>query len=223
MTEKKVDDSGNIENNTNTELDILQNLEKSYYRANDAAKKRNTAKSLDWFRKFVPKNFSRVRTARMFRDRDLWAERVIPGRMYFFQYDAKTKEQLPVWDKYPLIFPWDVWTGGDGKFGEAGKTYMIGINMHYLSPRMRLEAMKALLKLRNEKRYRESTKLKISWDVLQGLSQSHLFEHAVKIYRLDHVRSKFVKIPPRSWELVVFLPLARWSKGSKKEAWRIKK
>ena len=223
MTQKLTDNQGNIENNTGSELEILQNLEKSFYRANETAKKRNTAKSLAWFRQFVPKNFSRVRTARMFRDRDMWADRIIPGNMYFFNYDAKTKEQLPVWDRYPLIFPWDVWTGGDGKFGEPGKQYMIAINCHYLPPRLRFEAMKALLKLRNEKRYRKSTKLKISWDVLQGLSQSNLFEHSVKIYRMDHVKSKFVKIPPRSWEMVVFLPLARWAKGSKREAWRMKK
>jgi len=223
VTQKLTDDQGNIENNTGSELEILQNLEKSFYRANETAKKRNTAKSLAWFRQFVPKNFSRVRTARMFRDRSMWSERIIPGNMYFMEYSAKHADKLPVWDRFPLIFPWDTWTGGEGKFGEPGKHYLLAINLHYLKPEHRFTAMKALLKLRNEKRYRSSTKLKISWDVLQGLSNSKYFEHSVKVYRLDHVKSKFVKIPPRSWELVVFLPLARWAKGSKREAWRMKK
>lgn len=223
MADKLTDEEGKVLNNTDTELDILKNLEKSFYRANESSKKRNTEKSLKWFQQFVPKNFSRVRTARMFRDKSLWTSRIIPGNMYFFEYDAKTKDILPVWDQYPLIFPWDSWTGGDGNFGESGVQYFIGVNLHYLPPALRFQAMKALLKLRNEKRYRESTRLKISWQVLSGLSQSRFFEHSVKIYRMDQVKSKFVKIPARSWEMAVYLPLARFKKGSKKEAWRIKK
>jgi len=222
VTKKLTDDQGNVQNNTDTDLEILQSLERSFYRANPSSAKRNTAKSLKWFQQFVPKNFNRVRTARMFRDRNMWTDQIIPGQMLFFEYDALHKDTLPVWDRFPLTFMWDVWTGGPGKFGLPGKKYAIGINLHYLPPALRFEAMKALLTLRSEKRYRKSTKLKLSWEILAGLSQSKYFEHSVKIYRLDHVSSKFVNIPARSWELAVFLPTARFQKGSNKEAWRLK-
>jgi hypothetical protein len=38
---------------------------------------------------------------------------------------------------------------------------------------------------------------------------------------MDQVRSKFVEIPAQSYELALFLPLARWQKGSKSEAWKM--
>lgn len=217
MTYKKVKDSGDTDNNTSTELDILKSLEKSFYKANPSSVKRNTEKSLKWFSRYIPKNFSRVRTARMFRDRELWSDKVLPGHMYFFEYDAIHKDTLPVWDRYPMIFPWDTFRGKNGDL------YMLGINLHYLPPALRFHAMKSLLTLRNEKRYRANTKLRISWSILKGLTQSPLFEHSIKMYSMKHVKSKFVEIPARSWEMAVFLPLARWQSGSKSLAWKMKK
>lgn len=216
MTRKKTDEEGDLQNTTKTELDILANIEKSYYNKNRKVVRRNTEESLKWFSQYVPRSYNRVRTARMFRDRSMWRKRVVPGSMYFFEYDAIHKDTLPVWDRFPLIFPWDVFTA------KNGQKYMLGINLHYLPPAARFAAMKALITTRNRKRYDESTRLKISWEVLQGLSQSKYFEHSVKMYKLSEVKSAFVKIPPSSWELAVFLPLARWQKGSKATAWKMK-
>jgi len=220
MTQKKTNAEGEVQNNTGTELEILANIEKSYYKANPNAQKRNTAKSLKWFSQFVPKNYNRVRAARMMRDRDMWADSIRPGTMMFFEYDAVNKSTLPVWDRYPLVFAWDIWKGGNGNFGESGKTYFIAINLHYLPPALRFAAMKALITKRNEKRYRDSTRLRISWNVLKSLSNSKYFEHSVKIYRMDAVKSKFIVVPAQSWEMAVFLPLARWV-GNKSDAWKM--
>jgi len=216
MTKKKTTDDGDLQNTTKTELNTLQSIEKSFYKNNEDANRRNTEKSLKWFSQYVPRSFNRVRTDRMFRDRSLWRQKVIPGSMYFFEYDAIHKDTLPVWDRFPLIFPWDEFTA------KNGQKYMLGINLHYLPPAARFTAMKALIKTRNRKRYDESTKLKISWKVLQGLSGSKYFEHSVKMYKLSEIKSSFIKIPPSSWELALFLPLARWQKGSKATAWKIK-
>lgn len=219
MAIKKVkqDDPSKIENNTGTELDILKKIEIAYYKNNPTVQKRNTERSIDWFSGYIPKSWNRAKTSQLFRDQKLWSEKITPGAMLFFEYDAKNKDTLPVWDRYPLIFPWDVWKGKDGA------TLFIGINLHYLPPAMRLAAMKALLTLRNEKRYRARTKLKISWEVLKALSVNRMFEHSVKMYRLDHVKSTFVNIPAQSWEMAVFLPLARWQNGTKSTAWDMAK
>lgn len=216
MTVKKVNDKGQVENNTGSELDILKRIEKAFYRNNDQAKRRNTAKSLNWFRSYIPKSYNKVQTGQMFRDRSLWTNRIVPGELLFFEYDAEHKDKLPVWDRYPMIFPWDQWVG------KSGKVYFIGINLHYLPPVLRLQAMKALLTLRNQKRYRPNTRLKISWGVLKALSNSRLFEHSIKMYIMENVKSTFVKIPPSSWEMAIYLPLARWQNGSKSLAWKIK-
>lgn len=210
---KKVKD-GQLQNTTGTELQILKGIEAAFYRNNKTSRKRNTEKSLKWFSQYIPKAHNRVRMAQMMRDRDLWADTIRPGDMYLAVYDPIHKATLPYYDEFPLLLPWDMWKG------ENGHTYIISINLHFLRPGLRFAAMKALLTLRNEKRYRETTRMKISWQVLKSLSNSKLFEHCVRVYRLDHFQSKFIKIPPQSWEMVVFLPLAR-IKGDKAKAFKI--
>lgn len=221
MTEKKTNEEGKVQNATLTDLNALKKIEKAFYRNNEASQRRNTKKSIEWFRKYIPKNWNHVKTSQMFRDRSLWSQKPSPGYMYFFDYSNPVhKDTLPIYDAYPLIFPWDIWRG-DGSWGEDGKLYMIAINLHYLPPKLRQKVMVELLKIKTEKRFRKNTRLKLSWQVLQGLSNSRLYEHAVHMYRLDHVRSKFVQIPSASWEMAVFLPLARFKKGSKSQAWKI--
>lgn len=211
-------------NDTGTDLEILQNLEKAFFRENPNAQKRRTERSLKWYSKFIPKNYGGVRTARLMRDRSLWKKGITPGKMTFFEYDPIHKATLPVYDRYPLVFAWDVWKGGEGKFGFPGKTYFIGINIHYLPPALRFTVMKALLKIRANKKssYRKSTRLAMSWKILKGMSESKYFEHSVKIYRMDHVKTSFIEIPSQSWEIAAFLPVARFQKGGKAEAWNIK-
>ncbi|MDX1532762.1 MAG: hypothetical protein R3230_00990 [Nitrosopumilaceae archaeon] len=207
-------------NKTGTDLDILKTLEKSFIENNGPKAKRNIKKSMDWFRKRIAKNYKTVRTARMYRDRDLWKNGMTLGKMYFFEYDAKLKDELPVWDRYPLIIPFDAWKGKDPD-GEKTVEYVLGLNFHYLPPALRMAAFRALLRFKNRDRFVKSTKLDFSWKVIMALAQSKYFKHSVKMYRMDHVRSKFVEIPSQSWEMVLFLPLARWQKGSKSQAWRV--
>lgn len=194
------------ENKTGTELEIFQKIEKAWKRNNPNETARNNAKSLDWFRKYVPKSHNRIGTGVLFRDQKLWKSGVGVklGKMYTFEYDALHKDTLPFWDRYPLIFPFNAYTS------KAGKPIMLGINLHYLPPALRMVAFKALLKFKTEKRYRKSTRLDFDWQVISALSESKHFEKAVHAYRLDHVRSKFVEVPAQSWEIALFLPTARW-------------
>lgn len=203
------------QNNTGTDIQILKSIEQAFYRNNEKTARRNTQKSLEWFYQYVPKSHNRVRTSMLMRDASTYADQIIPGNMYFFVYDAKHKDTLPVWDAFPMIFPFEVFNT------KSGEKAFMGINLHYLPPKLRLVAMKALLTLRNEKRYRKSTRLKMSWGVLKALASSKLFEHCVKMYLFKQVRSKFIKIPAQSWELCLFLPVARWQKGSQSDAWKM--
>lgn len=214
MTKKQVSPSGAIENTTDTEIQVLKSIEKAFYDNNPSSVKRNTQKSLTWFSQYVPRAYNKIRTSQVMRDADTYSDMIIPGNMYFFVYDALHADVLPIWDAFPLVFPWDVWT-------KDGVQYFVGINLHFLSPRLRLKAMQALLTLRNRKSYRPNVKLKISWQILKAMSESKLFKHCVKMYRMDRVRSRFIKVPPASWELALFLPTQRFQKGSSSEAWKI--
>ena len=59
------------------------------------------------------------------------AKRISPrafvGRMYFYHYDPKYKDTLPVWDKFPLVIPMEMYDDG-----------FLGLNIHYLDPYSRL-------------------------------------------------------------------------------------
>ena len=201
-----------------TDLEVIMNIDKQFDRMTAGQVKRNTADSMKWFSRYIPKSYNNVYTSVMFRDRNLWAKKLTIGKMYFFEYDAIHKDKLPVWDRYPLVFPID-------SHKANGHSYMLGLNMHYLPPRLRCEVMLQLLKLRNEKRYRQSTRLQLTWEVLKSMGNSKLFEHCVKLYRLDAVKSVFVNVPSQAWEQVVFLPTARWQHGKlvdPKDPWSIK-
>lgn len=202
-------------NKTGTELDVLKSIEQSFFRSNPGAQKRNTAASNEWFRKNVTKNFSDVRTARLFRDRKLWRKNFEVGSLFTYEYDAINKDTLPVWDRYPMMFVFNIWRS------KAGNQIVSGLNLHFLPPKLRLAAFRALITTRSRQRYDRSTKLKISWEVLQTLANHDLFQHCVRNYRVDHLVTVAVKIPPESWELALWLPTQRFV-GDVSKAWQIK-
>lgn len=131
------------------------------------------------------------------------------GSMFLFRYDAKHKEDLPYWDMYPLIFPFNMTNDG-----------FMGINMHYLPPYLRARLMDALYSLTNNKRYDTSTKLRISYSILKSASKFRYFEPCVKRYLNNQVRSRFMYIEPSEWDIALFLPLHQFQKASAGKVWQ---
>lgn len=189
-------------NDTGTNIKVFQSISKAYYNNNPQKQKRNTLDSLKWFSQYVPRSYNKARTSMVMRDSSTYADSITPGFMYFFVYDPLWKDILPYYDTFPLIFPISSWK-------KNGIEYFNGINLHLIGPQARYLVMTNLLKIRTEKRYRKSTKLAISWQILKSMSTSKYFEHCIRMYRVDHVRSKFIKIPSQSWEMSAFLPVQR--------------
>lgn len=131
------------------------------------------------------------------------------GRMYSFFYDPKHKKTLPYYDKFPLIFPIDVRPKG-----------FLGINLHYLPLPMRAKLMDALYALRTNDRFDASTKLKISYAILNKAAQYSYFKPCVKYYLKAHIRSKFMRIESSEWNIALFLPTERFEKKSKTYVWQ---
>ena len=202
-----------IENKTGTELTVLKNIEKQFNKITEGKIKRYSEEAMKWFSRYIPRSYNNVKTSTMFRDRKLWTNKIKIGKMYFFEYDALHKDTLPLWDRYPICIPFN-------SYKKNGVSYMTAINLHYLPPAIRLKVMIELLKLRNEKRYRESTRLQLTWKVLERLAGGVLGEQCVHSYRYDQMVSTFIEIPSQSWSIAVFLPLQRWvinkKKGGKK-------
>ena len=77
------------------------------------------------------------------------------GKMYFFHYDAKHKDTLPVWDKFPLVIPMEY--NSDG---------FLGLNLHYMDPYTRLVLLDRLHDFINNDKYDDTTVFNLSYKLL---------------------------------------------------------
>ncbi len=121
------------------------------------------------------------------------------GKMYHFSYDAKHKATLPFYDRFPLI----ICVGGleDG---------FHGINLHYLPPMARVGLLSNLESIANNTRWDQTTKLRISYEVLSSTAKFDAFRPCFKRYLNSHVQSSFLFIPPEEWEIACFIPSERF-------------
>lgn len=131
------------------------------------------------------------------------------GRMYLFMYNPKMKDELPYYDRFPLIFPFRRVPGG-----------FYGINMHYLPHMLRAKLMDGLYALTNNEKYDDSTKLRLSYALLQNTSKLRFFEPCVKHYLNTQVQTRFLWVPAEQWETALFLPLERFVGATKQQVWR---
>ena len=133
---------------------------------------------------------------------------VVIGKMYAFSYNPKYKKILPFYDRFPLIFPI-----------KAGKNSFLGINLHYLPPKMRIVLLVKLMSLKDSRKFTTRTKLKISYNILNGIKRYQAFRPTIKRYLTSHVKSAFIEVPSEQWELVTLLPLANFKKASASQVW----
>lgn len=165
-------------------------------------------KAREWYRDAATKYGSVSETSLLRGDRDRLSSRPIIGNMYFFTYDAKHKKTLPYYDQFPLIFPYKKVKGG-----------FMGINLHYLPLTHRAQLMDALYDLTTNKRYDETTKLALSYGILDGASKFKNFKPCVKHYLTSQLRSRFVYVYPSEWDIAMFLPLERFQGARKTKVW----
>lgn len=119
------------------------------------------------------------------------------GRMYFFKYDPKTKDKLPVYDVYPLVFPLEDYHDG-----------FLGLNIHYLGASQRIALLDRLKEYATSKRYTPKTRLQISYDLLSSTKSARsILGDTTKRYLYGHVRSRFIEIPATEWDKAAQLSL----------------
>ncbi len=142
------------------------------------------------------------------RNRGKQVGRPVTGSMYLFNYDPKHKKTLPYYDRFPLIFMIEDYSDG-----------FLGVNLHYLPPQLRARLMDALYSNVNNTRYDETTKLRLSYDILKSAAKYKMFKPTVKRYLTRQVKSSFVLIDPVEWDVALFLPVQRFSKKSADFVW----
>jgi hypothetical protein len=128
---------------------------------------------------------------------------VQPGSMYLFRYDPKTAETLPYYDTAPLTMVFRVVPGG-----------FYGLNFHYLPPLLRMQLLNQLMEI-NEGKFTKTTRLRLSWRLLNTASNFPAVQPCVKQYLFDHVASRIMKIYPTDWRKSIMLPIEDFQKASK--------
>jgi hypothetical protein len=162
------------------------------------------SKAREWYRD-TAQTYRRVNEGQLMRgDTERLTARPLIGQMYLFNYDAKHKDTLPYFDRFPLVFPFKKVKGG-----------FYGINLHYLPLQYRARLMDALYDVTNNNRYDETTRLRISYDILNQASRFRYFKPCVKHYLTSQLRSRFLYIYPSEWDIALFLPLERFQGASK--------
>ena len=130
-----------------------------------------TAKARDWYRKSAS-DYKRINDGKLLKgDADRLTARPLVGQMYMYYYDAKGKATLPYFDRFPLVFPFKKVKGG-----------FYGLNMHYLPLPLRAKLMDALYDTASNTRFDESTRLKISYQMLESAAKYKEFQPCIKRY-----------------------------------------
>ena len=152
-------------------------------------------KSYDWYRKQVqsmttPGARSLIRSGKA-------TLRPKYGIMNLFGYDPKHKAKLPYYDIFPLIFPLEPAKGG-----------FIGLNFHYLKPGARAAFLRSLANTTTDKKFDKKTRYRINW------RNNAFMRKTAKHYFFNHVRKSFLNITAEEMAIAIFLPVARFKKGS---------
>ena len=152
-------------------------------------------KSYDWYRKKV----SSMTTpgARSLINKGKATLRPKYGIMNLFGYDPKHKDRLPYYDTFPLIFPLEPAKGG-----------FIGLNFHYLRPGARAAFLRSLANTTTDKKFDKKTRYRINW------RNNEFMRKTAKHYLFNQVRTSFLNITAEEMAIAIFLPVARFKKGS---------
>jgi len=168
--------------------------------------KRRSAEARAWLRSEAQK-LGQINRADIIRD-SYRASSVYVGNMFFMIYDPKTKDQLPYWDKFPLVLPIEMY--GDG---------FLGLNFHYLPLNLRVKLLDSLYDLTNNNRFDETTRFKASYSLLSGAARFKAFEPCIKRYLSSHIQSRMIAIEPDKWDIAIFLQTQNFQKASAQKVW----
>ena len=179
---------------------LFQKLELEAFRKGISPR---TRESREWFRRRVQR-LTRVSREQLMKEPEVTRRATHSyGGMFMYFYDPKHKDKLPYYDRFPLTIPVEPAKGG-----------FRGINLHYLPPVLRAKFLDALLNITNNKKYDESTKFNLTYNLLNGSRNTRYFKPCFKHYLLNHVKSRFAEVPAPEWEIATFLPTAQWEKST---------
>jgi hypothetical protein len=133
----------------------------------------------------------------------------ILGGLYFFYYDAKTKKELPYWDKFPLVLILERYPDG-----------FLGLNLHYLPIKHRIIFMEKLMDRAVLNEDGDIKRIRITYDILNSVRRYKEFQPCLKRYLNSHIRSRILVVQPDEWDIALFLPIQQFMKARPEKVWK---
>ena len=130
------------------------------------------------------------------------------GKMYFYTYDPKYKAILPFYDMFPLVIPIHYYTNG-----------FLGLNLHYLPPRIRAGFMDKLMNFAIYDDNDEIKRVRVTYDIVSASKRFKEFKPCLKRYLYSNIASKILKVEAKEWETAVFLPVHQFQKAKAPKVW----
>ena len=183
-------------------MPLLDQLKKEYY--SSGFKPKSEAARL-WF-------MNRVQSFKVTPEKLMVGEGNTPfsmlGNMFFFMYDAKWKDELPYWDKFPLVIPMEFY-----------RDSFLGINLHYIDYQSRAILLDKMQAVSSIKRIDEHSRFKVRYDTIRNVARFREVKPCIKKYLYNHVRSPFLKVESSEWEVAIFLPVHRFVGAKAEDIW----
>jgi hypothetical protein len=136
-------------------------------------------------------------------------QKFLMGGMYYFVYDPKTKNDLPYYDRFPLVIPLKRQSDG-----------FIGLNIHYLPLRYRVIFLKKLLSFALYNDEDEIKRVRVTYPMLDASSRLKEFRPCLKKYLYSHIKSRILAVEPEEWDVATYLPVHQFKKAQPKEVWK---
>ncbi len=142
-----------------------------------------------------------------------------PGDMYLFRYHPqdvgigtkKVRKKLPYYDRFPLVMVTRI---------EAN--WFEGINFHYLRPEHRILLMDRMYQFMQNDNFLDPNNrlINATYERLNNRTSGRDYERAaIKRYINNQVQSRFVKIHPAEWDMVILLPIDRFIGAQRNRVW----
>lgn len=136
-------------------------------------------------------------------------QKFLMGGLYYFYYDPKTKNDLPYYDRFPLVMP--LKREPDG---------FIGLNLHYLPLRYRINFMRKLMPLALYNEDDEIRRIRVTYPILNASSRFKEFRPCIKKYLYNHIKSRILSVEPQEWDIALHLPIQQFRKSPVKTVWQ---
>ena len=163
---------------------------------------------LSWQARNRGKSFSTVSSSKF--DKQLVPPKTARmGCLYFFLYAPIHKDNLPHYDRFPLVI-----------ILEKDETGFLGLNLHYLPYRLRamfFDMLHSTRLLRTTDPFR--TRLLVTYKMLKSVTKYKAFRPCVKRYRYSSMRTALLQVGETEWDVALFLPVEQFAKTTRTDVW----